>query len=425
VIRASHMLMTAAVALLGLGVVMVHSAGSQVVGAQPMGPWQQAISIFMSRHTAYAALAVTIMLIASRLDVRSLFRGRGIRNPLWLALFISLGCLALTFVPAVGKSVNGASRWLQIDTSVLKLTFQPSEMVKWTMVVAIAWWCGIRRAMMHRFMHGLLPPLALAALACGLIVVEDLGTAALIAAVVGALLLAGGARFWHLLAMVPPAAAVCIAAIVQSPYRVERLTTFLHPWKDPRGAGYHPIQSMLAFAEGGLTGSGLGNSIQKYYLPEDTTDFLFPILAEELGIAGCAAVVGLLLVIIWLGFSVMRDCRDAFSRLLCLGVLLMLSAQAVMNLAVTTVVVPTKGIALPLVSAGGTGWVITAFALGLVAAIDNANGIEAELEQQSLDTGPDDVSDEPPQLSIDSAAAQETPHPSSGEDDQPRLRLVS
>jgi cell division protein FtsW len=422
------MLMTAVVALLGLGVVMVHSAGVQVAGTEPAGPWRQALSIFLSRHTAYAALAVGLMLFASRLDVRSIFLPRGLKNPLWAALALSLGCVALTFVPGVGKSVNGATRWLQIDTSFLELTFQPSEMVKWTMIVAIAWWCAVYRGVMHRFAHGLLPPLALTGLACGLIVIEDLGTAALIAAVAGALLVAGGARIWQLLTMVPPAAAVCVAAIVQSPYRMQRLTTFLHPWEHPQGAGYHPIQSMLAFAEGGLTGSGLGNSIQKFYLPEDTTDFLFPILAEELGLAGCAAVVGLLLAILWLGFAVMRDCRDTFSRLLCLGFLLMLGSQAVMNIAVTTVVVPTKGIALPLLSAGGTGWVITAFAIGLIAALDNANALEAEanatspssetLTESSLALSRD-------RASADGSAADGGSDRGDDDSDGPRLRLVS
>jgi len=376
-VRANHILMGAVLALLGLGVVMVQSAGTSMATMEPGGPWQQALELAFSRSVIYAVLAVGAMLLASRLDVRSIFRGRGLKNPVWLGLAIALGCLAATLVPGWGKTVNGATRWLQIDTAVLELTFQPSELVKWTLVVFVAWWCARMRGVMDRFWLGLVPPLALIALACGLVVVEDLGTAVLIAAVAGALLLAGGARLWHLLMLVPPAGAAVAAAILHSPYRMERLTIFLHPWQDPQGAGYHPIQSMIAFAEGGLTGSGLGHSIQKYYIPEDTTDFLFPIIAEELGLAGAGLVVFLLLVILWVGLGIVKDSRDTFGRLLGLGVLLMVGAQATMNIAVTTVLVPTKGIALPLVSAGGTGWAVTAFALGLLAALDNANHLEA------------------------------------------------
>jgi cell division protein FtsW len=283
--------------------------------------------------------------------------------------------------------------------------------------------------------EGLLPAVGLIAVACALIVVEDFGTAALIAAVCGALLLAGGARWWQLLMLAPPAIGVCAWAIVTSPYRMQRLMTFLHPWQDPKGAGYHPIQSMLAFAEGGLAGSGLGGSIQKFYLPEDTTDFLFPIIAEELGLAGAATIVALFLVILWVGFGVIKDCRDTFSRLLGLGVLLMLGTQAAMNIAVTTVVVPTKGIALPLVSAGGTGWVVTAAAVGLLAALDNANHLEAEAgasDQKATDPRTalklaamrDRMGAEAPDVQPQVAANGATDD-TDDTDDPPRLRLVS
>jgi len=424
--RASHILMGAVLALLGIGVVMVHSAGTRIAGSEPTGVWHHAEAILLSRHTIYAALAVLIMSIASRVDVRGMFQSKGLTNPLWIAIGVSYTLVAVLLIPGVGVSVNGATRWIAVDAGPIDLTFQPSELVKWTTIVAVAWWCAVRRGVMHRYGHGLMPPAMLVATACGLVVVEDLGTAALIAAVCGALLLAGGARLWHLLTLIPPAATVCLVAIVQSPYRMERLTTFLHPWRDPQGAGYHPIQSMLAFAEGGLTGAGLGGSIQKFYLPEDTTDFLFPIIAEELGIAGAATIIVLFLVILWVGFAVLRGCGDTFSRLTGLGVLLMLGSQAAMNIAVTTVVVPTKGIALPLVSAGGTGWVMTAGAIGLVAALDNANHLEAaEREAPSLR----DAAVSPASEVADGGELEPrngmTGDPSPSDDDQPRLRLVS
>lgn len=376
-VRSAHILVACAAALLGLGLVMVHSAGSQVGGPDgavvdttfgPAGPW----SMFATRHAVYAGIAVLVMLIASRLNVRRLFTSRGLTSPLLVLLLGALGLQALTLVPSFGHEVNGAHRWLKFGP----VTFQPSELVKWVMVLAVAWWCARRSGVMHKLGAGVLPAIGLIVAACGMIVIEDLGTAVLVGAVAVVLLIAGGMRLWVLWPVVVVGGVGVVGAIMAAPYRVKRLMIFRDPWIEPQGAGYHPIQSQLAFAEGGVTGSGLGQSIQKYYIPEDTTDFIFPVLTEELGLAGAALVIGLFLTIVWTGLGVVRDSRDVFSKLVGLGVITTLGVQAAINLAVVTVVVPTKGIALPLVSAGGTGWVMTACAIGVLAAIDNANALE-------------------------------------------------
>lgn len=371
-LRPAHIIQLCVAALLGLGLVMVHSAGMSVNSHQDLSP----LNLLIDRNSLYALLALLAMFVASRVNIRQAFHSRNWTNPLVWLLFGSLVLVALTFVPALNRSVNGASRWLYLGPRHWGLSFQPSELVKWVMVVAIAWWCARRRGVMHRFFHGLLPPLILVAVACGMIAIQDLGTAVLIAVVAVCLLIAGGARVWQLLSLTPIGAAAFVAAVIHSPYRLARLTAFLHPWADPNGSGYHPIQSMLAFAQGGLFGSGLGNSIQKYYIPEATSDFLFPIICEELGLAGAITVIVLYLIILWVGMGIVRDCKDTFARLVGLGILLTLGLQASINIAVVTVVVPTKGIALPLLSAGGTGWVLTAFAVGLLAALDHANRYE-------------------------------------------------
>jgi len=396
---------------------MVHSAGASVHGvasaADPdAGPIAAAVGVLNPRTLVYAVLALGVMVVASRINVREMFSirpvhlgpdatlaqrwartVRGWANPLWLIVALSLALTALTLVPGMGRNVNGASRWLYLGGPSTGISFQPSELVKWVMVLAVAWWCARRRFVMHRFVHGLLPPIMLMSLGCGMIVVEDLGTAALIGLVGVCMLIAGGARWWHLSLFALAGVGALVALTLNTPYRLQRLTTFLDPWADPAGAGYHPIQSMLAFAQGGLRGSGLGQSIQKYYIPEDTTDFIFPILAEELGLPGAAIVVLLILAILWVGLGIVRDCKDTFGRLVGLGVLLTFGIQAAVNLAVVTVVVPTKGIALPLVSNGGTGWILCAFSLGLVAALDNANYYEVapdgdELVEAELDESP-------------------------------------
>ncbi|MEM9417931.1 MAG: putative peptidoglycan glycosyltransferase FtsW [Planctomycetota bacterium] len=391
--RPAHILLTCVLALLGIGVVMVHSAGVSVASADidantydPSITASGILAPLLSKNLIYAVMAVGAMLLGSRVDLRGIFSSRGWWNPVWFAVIISLVLCGMTLMPGVGKSVNGASRWLVIGPAGSGISFQPSELMKWTLVVGLAWYCARRRGVMHRFWWGLVPGLLLVGLACSLIVIEDLGTAALIGAVAMCVLIAGGARLWQLALMLPVAVGVIVAAIIHSPYRIKRLTAFMDPWADSQGTGYHPIQSMLAFAQGGVEGSGLGQSVQKYYIPEDTTDFVFPIIAEELGLGGAILVVGLFLTILWVGLGIAKDTPHTFGRLVALGVLLTVGLQAVINIAVVTVVVPTKGIALPLISAGGTGWIFTAFAIGLVASLDNANAMR-EAEKQDLQHG--------------------------------------
>ncbi len=365
--------MLCVVALLGLAVVMVHSAGMTVSTTH-----HGTLAILTSRNAAFAAAAIAAMLLAWRINIREAYRSHGWFNPLAWALFIAVLLQFLTLVPHVGKEVNGARRWLAIGP----ITFQPSELVKWVMVLAVAWWCARRGGIIHRFWHGLVPIGVLVAAGCGLIIKEDLGTAALIGMVSLAMLIAGGARLWQLLLVIPPAVAALAIAIAYSPYRRARLLAFSDPWADPRGIGYHPIQSMLAVAQGGPTGMGVGYGIQKFgYLPEDTTDFIFAIICEEMGMAGAMLVIGLYLAILWTGLGIVRDCKDTFGRLVGLGVLLTVGLQATINIAVVTVVVPTKGIALPLISSGGTGWIVTAFMLGLVASLDEANRLEPHINR--------------------------------------------
>ena len=371
-LRYGQILQLLVMALLGVGLIMIHSAGSHI------GMGNDVLQYIQVRQWVYAGLALLAMFVASRLDIRSIcMTRRGLWNPLFCALLVMFGCIAATFIPSVARNVNGSSRWLFFGVGNIGVSFQPSEMAKLLMVLAIAWWGTRRAGVMHRFWAGLFPILCLLALVCGAIIIEDLGTAVLIGMVSLILLVSAGARIRHLLATVmPPAGGLLYLAIVMTPYRIDRLMAFMDPWADPMKTGYHPIQSMLAIAMGGLSGRGLGGGIQKFgYLPEDTTDFIFATICEELGIVGAVVVVALFLCLIWVAWLIAKQCRDPFGRILGLGVLLTVGMQATINLAVVTVLVPTKGIALPLISAGGTGWILTAFALGLVISLDNAHHI--------------------------------------------------
>jgi cell division protein FtsW len=240
------------------------------------------------------------------------------------------------------------------------------------MIIVLAWYATRRAAVMHELVGGFVPPMILVLVVCGLIASEDLGTAVLIGMVSVCMLIAAGSKVWHAALLMPIGLLGFIAAVLSSSYRLNRVRAFFDPYQDPQGIGYHILQSMGAIHGGGLAGRGLGNSIQKFgYLPEDTTDFIFAIICEELGVVGAAVVIALYLCLLWCGFSIVRRVEQPFGRLLGLGVLLAVGLQALINIAVVTGSAPTKGIALPLLSSGGTGWVLTAFCIGLLVSMDN------------------------------------------------------
>ena len=356
--RASHLLLLSTGALLALGLVMVHSAS-----AAPGAPvwWIE------GPHALHAALALTAMGATALVPVTRWERSGWWALAVGAGFVVSLALAAATLVPGVGDRVHGATRWLSLGP----LTFQPSELVKWSSVGLIALWAARSGTRLRRAAR-VAPAMASLALACGLIVVEDLGTAVLLGAVGVGTLLAGGARWGHVLAAAPAAGAALLWTLVREPYRLERLRAFAEPWNDPRGIGYHPIQSMVAVAEGGITGHGLGAGVQKLgFLPADSSDFLFAVICEELGLAGALLVIALFLAVLWSGVTIARRAPSPFARVFALGAVSMVTAQAVMNMAVVTVLLPPKGIPLPLVSSGGTGWVATAASLGLVAAADS------------------------------------------------------
>jgi cell division protein FtsW len=393
-LRAGHLVALCVVALLTLGVVMVNSAGmtvnpvradfegTVVVVDQPRGVTFE--SILLSRSSLYMALALAALAAGSVFPVRrlsALFQRRApalAPDALAMALAVAalIAILATVYIPGLGREVNGSSRWISLPFAD-GLSIQPSEFAKWGLLVLTAWWAARRASGMTSFWLGLMPALVAVGIIAALVTAEDLGTGVLIAASACVVLLAGGARFWQFLLFVPLGLATVALAILASPYRVARLTAFLDPYADPQGTGYHMIQSMAAVAGGGFFGRGLGHGLQKFgYLPEDRTDFLFAIICEELGTPGAALVISLLAGLLLAGLAITRRERDPFLRLFALGVITTVGLQAVINLAVVTGLGPTKGIALPLVSSGGTGWILTAFSLGLLVAIDRRQDLD-------------------------------------------------
>ncbi len=389
----SHGVILSMLALLVIGIVMINSAGLDVLpdealvksGALSREAFERMSArytpiefntIFFGRPTVLAVVALAALWIGSRFDVERFMTTRGVRSWIpWIlgAMVVTLG---LTQVPGVGREVNGSSRWI----GPAALGFQPSEFAKWGMLIVVSWFCVRHADRMQSFKRGFLPALGLITFVCALIGKEDLGTAALVFVSCSALLMIGGMRWWYVAGLVPVGAVFAVIAVKLEPYRMARLASYMDPWADAQGAGYHTIQALSAISGGGFWGRGIGNSLQKFgYLPEDTTDFVFAIICEELGVMGAMLIVMLFAALLLCGLGIiMRGSKlrqgDAivppFSRLFGTGVLITVGLQVLINLLVVTGLAPTKGIALPFISSGGSGWVTTGLAIGLLLSIE-------------------------------------------------------
>ena len=384
----SSLVFLCTLALLVIGVVMVNSAGMTVTpvpdgvaGLEAVVPdaTLDTMSIVSSRSSILLAASMAAFGVCAVLPVRRI--AVGITPPahapsgyLYAALaagtLLFMGLIALVYLPGIQREINASKRWISLPVVG---SLQPSELAKWGMIPLIAWYASAMRDRLRSFSFGLFPAVVAIALVSGFIVLEDLGTGVLVASALCLLLIAAGARIWQFLIFAVPAGVGVFLAISTSSYRVQRIMSFLDPYADPGNTGYQMIQSMSTVASGGVAGRGLGHGIQKFgYLPEDTTDFLFAVICEETGIAGAAAVVGLYLLLAWTLVGIIRDQTVPLLRFFVVGVLATVMIQAMINLVVVTGMGPTKGIALPLLSSGGTGWVLTAATLGVVCAIDRA-----------------------------------------------------
>lgn len=441
-LRYGQIVFLCVLALLTLGVVMVNSAGMSVDPREAV----TVKSILLSRSTAYMALAVAAMACCAMLPIRRmvprawlasadgvqpetepdglLVSGDFARNllrtirdlwPMWLIVGALLAVLATVYIPGLGRTVNGSSRWISLRAPGLE-SIQPSELAKWALVGLLAWYGATNMHRLHKFWRGLLPGLCAAGAVAAFIVVEDLGTGVLLGLVACVVLVAAGARVWHLAVLAPLPLTMVALAISTSQYRRDRLLAFMNPYADADGIGYHMIQSMVAVANGNLAGRGLGHGLQKFgYLPEDRTDFLFAVICEELGVAGAFMVVALYGLMFYACWVIIRREQSAMLKLLGLGVTATVAIQAIINLAVVTGLGPTKGIALPLLSSGGTGWILTAASLGLIVAMDRTqDGWTAPVVAPAARA--DEESPEP-----EAPAAEVEPLPLAAEPDESRF----
>lgn len=355
--------------LMALGTVFIFSAGANVDSDYSFRDFYNFTTL---KQLMFFPAAVFVMYFVAMIDHRRLsFTRSGIfKSFTAYLLIVSVILLILALIPGIGTPKNDSWRWLVLKAGPVSLSFQPSELAKWTILFFIAAFVDRFSDNINSFFRFFLPICVVPGIIVALIVTQDFGTAAFISLLTFIMLLMAGCSMVHFSV---PAAVVAPAfwfAVTTSATRMNRIRAFLNPEDPSNPAWYQVQQSLIAISSGKLFGLGLGRGISKYgHLPEDTTDFIFAIICEELGLAGAITVILLFVAFLIIGLSISLRAKDKFSSLLAAGIVLTIVIQAAINIGVVTVVLPTKGIPLPFVSAGGTSMLLTAAAVGVLLNI--------------------------------------------------------
>ncbi|MBF0550377.1 MAG: putative lipid II flippase FtsW [Deltaproteobacteria bacterium] len=351
-----YIMLVVVMSLTALGIVLVFSASS-ILAEKRYGD----AYFFLKRQASFALLGLIVMIIFKNTDYH-VWRDRA---PLFLGL--SILCLVLVLAPHVGVKVGGAHRWIRI----YGFSFQPSEMAKLAVVIFMARWVYHRGQEMRSFWKGFVPPIGIMIFFDGIILLQpDMGTAMVIGALVVLIMFVSGVRLIHLGMIAVVSIPMIIYLVVHASYRMERLLTFLNPWRDPSGRGFQIIHSFLAFGCGGVFGAGLGDGRQKlFYLPEPHTDFIFSVAGEEIGFLGVFFIIFLYFILIIRGMRLSLNSPDLFGTYLAFGLTSLLGVQVMVNMGVVLGLLPTKGMALPFLSYGGSSLLFCMAAVGILLNI--------------------------------------------------------
>jgi len=320
-------------------------------------------ALYYVKRQMFAAFAgVVLMFICAHLNVDFLKR----ISPYFF--FVSFTLVLLTLLPGIGESAGGARRWIRLPF----IRFQPSELIKVTFVLFLAGFLSRHEQNLHKFTEGIMKPFAMMGMIGVLLLKQpDFGSTAVIALVTLAMCAAAGARIRHLIFCVI-ALGICVVVLVKiSPYRMQRIVTFLSPWNDASGKGYQLIQSLIAVGSGQWTGVGLGESQQKlFFLPAAHTDFIFAVIGEELGFVGCTALLCMFLLFLCRGlFLAGKLTSNTFAFSLAVGLTMLIVVPALLNTGVVTGLLPTKGMVLPLVGYGGSSLVASLISIGILLSL--------------------------------------------------------
>jgi cell division protein FtsW len=351
-LKSDKVLFLATILLVAVSIVMVYSA-SAVVGLERFGkPY-----MFLLKQGMLAVLGITLMAVVMRIDYRTY------REPVFIWTCLAVVAVALIVV-LFSPPVNHARRWF----GIAGIGVQPSELAKLAAIFFIAALLERRMHRINEIGYALMPIGIFLGCLVGLILLEpDFGTSMSLLAIAAVMVFAAGLNYTYIVGVLLVALPVIGVLVMGTGYRRRRVLTFLDPWQDPLGDGFQIIQSLIAVGTGGVGGRGLMNGVQKlFYLPEPHTDFIYAVIAEELGLIGATAVLLCFCVITWRGLRTALRAPDGFGSLLALGLTTMVVAQAFFNISVVLGLLPTKGIPLPFVSAGGSSLLINLVGMGIL-----------------------------------------------------------
>ena len=323
---------------------------------------------YLMRHALFLVIAMVAAGITFQIPIAFWQR-------LAMPLFISGGILlVLVLIPGIGREVNGSRRWISLGFT----SMQPSELMKFFVVLYAADYTVRKAAFMNDFKKGFLPMLAVMVFTGAMLLRQpDFGALVVITSIAMAVLFLGGLNWRVFVGLIALLAVAFVVLIISSPYRLQRIIGFMDPWADAYGKGYQLSHSLIAFGRGEWLGVGLGGSVEKlFYLPEAHTDFLLAVIAEELGFAGITVVLALFVVFIYRAFAVGREAmmrEKYFASLVAQGIGVWLSVQTLINMGVNMGVLPTKGLTLPFMSYGGTGIIVNCVAVAVLLRIDAEN----------------------------------------------------
>ncbi len=345
-----------AIVILGFGLVMVYSASSVFSLV-----WYKDSTYFLKRQIFGMILGFFALFFATS------FPYERYRRYISIFVMISIVFLILVLIPGIGKVVGGSRRWIRFGF----FSFQPSEFAKVVIIFFIADYFDRIGEEVKKFFSGLFPLLMVIGLIFGLILLEpDMGTALSLAIISGIMIFIGGANLFHLFILGALSIPVLAWFIFSEDYRRDRILTFLNPWKEPLGRGFHIIQALIALGSGGTFGLGLGASRQKFfYVPGAHTDFIFSIIGEELGFIGIMLLFILFFIFVIRGIKISLSISDKFGMLLAFGIVAKIAIDFFINVGVNVKVFPVTGLNLPLVSYGGTSLVFTLFSIGVLLNI--------------------------------------------------------
>lgn len=355
-VRFDPLLLGSVLALVSFGLVMVYSS-SAITAQDKLGD----SFYFLKRQALAAGLGLVAMAVAMKIGYRRLAR---LAYPLLLLAIITL---VAVLVPGVGTVVGGARRWIRAPG----ISFQPAEYAKLAWVIYLAYSCAKKREKVATFSVGFLPHLAIAGLLVLLCMAEpDFGSSVALLFLLFVMLFAAGTKMSFLVGSVLLALPVGYHVVASSPYRMKRILAFLDPWGNRNGVGYQIAESLMSIGSGGWTGLGLGDGRQKlFFLPEAHTDFIFSIIAEELGFLGVAFLVLLYGVVVWRGIRAALSATETFGTYLALGITTLIGFQAVVNMGMAMGMLPTKGLVLPFISYGGCSLIILMGAAGVLLSV--------------------------------------------------------